>query len=185
MANDLQLFTGDDDEKLPVAPGFGAMPALVLSAGEHGTYRFLEFFAAHIRNPNTRAAYFRDVCAFFLWCQRRKIRELSEIRSHHVAGYVERLGKTHAPPSVKQHLAAIRMLFDWLVIGQIVPSESRQRRARAQVCGEQRQDAGALGRRSARAARQHSRPTRSWGYGIAPSWPSWSIPLRGCRPRCR
>jgi site-specific recombinase XerD len=62
------------------------------------------------------------VCAFFLWCQRRKIRELSEIRSHHVAGYVERLGKTHAPPSVKQHLAAIRMLFDWLVIGQIVSS---------------------------------------------------------------
>ena len=122
MANDLELFTGDDHENLPVAPGLGALPALVLSAGEHGTYRFLEFFAAHIRNPNTRAAYFRNVCAFFLWCQRRKIRALSEIRSHHVAGYVERLGKTHAPPSVKQHLAAIRMLFDWLVIGQIVPS---------------------------------------------------------------
>ena len=120
MANDLELFTGDDDDKLPVASGLGAMPALVLSAGEAGAYRFLEFFAAHIRNPNTRAAYFRDVCAFFLWCQRRKIRELSEIRSHHVAGYVERLGKTHAPPSVKQHLAAIRMLFNWLVIGQIV-----------------------------------------------------------------
>jgi site-specific recombinase XerD len=119
MGHELQLLTGDD-EKLPVAPGLGAMPALVLSAGEPGTYRFLEFFAAHLRNPNTRAAYFRDVCAFFLWCQRRKIRELSEIRSHHVAGYVERLGKTHAPPSVKQHLAAIRMLFDWLVIGQIV-----------------------------------------------------------------
>jgi len=121
MANDLQLFTGDDDDKVPVAPGFGAVPALVLSAGEKGAYRFLEFFAAHLRNPNTRAAYFRDVCAFFLWCQRRQIRALSEIRSHHVAGYVERLGKTHAPPSVKQHLAAIRMLFDWLVIGQIVP----------------------------------------------------------------
>ena len=96
------------------------VPALVLSAGEHGAYRFLEFFAAHIRNPNTRAAYFRDACAFFQWCERRNIRGLSEIRSHHVAGYIERLGKTHAPPSVKQHLAAIRMLFDWLVIGQVV-----------------------------------------------------------------
>jgi site-specific recombinase XerD len=105
---------------VPVAPGVGAVPALVLSAGEPGTYRFLEFFAAHIRNSNTRVAYFRDVCAFFLWCQRRQIRALSEIRSHHVAGYIERLGKTHAPPSVKQHLAAIRMLFDWLVVGQIV-----------------------------------------------------------------
>jgi site-specific recombinase XerD len=59
-------------------------------------------------------------CAFFRWCQRRQIRALSEIRSHHVAGYVERLGTTHASPSVKQHLAAIRMLFDWLVIRQIV-----------------------------------------------------------------
>jgi hypothetical protein len=120
MANELQLLTGGDDDKVPVAPGLGAMLALVLSAGEPGAYRFLEFFAAHLRNPNTRAAYFRNACAFFLWCQRRKIRELSEIRSHHVAGYVERLGNTHAPPSVKQHLAAIRMLFDWLVIGQIV-----------------------------------------------------------------
>ncbi len=92
-----------------------------MSAGEHGAYRFLEFFAAHLRNPNTRAAYFRDACAFFLWCERRKIRGLSAIRSHHVAGYIERLGNTHAPPSVKQHLAAIRMFFDWLVIGQIVP----------------------------------------------------------------
>jgi site-specific recombinase XerD len=120
MGTNLQLYRDPDDEHVPVAPGLGALPALVLSAGEPGAYRFLEFFAAHIRNSNTRAAYFRDVCAFFLWCQRRKIRELSEIRSHHVAGYIERLGRTHAPPSVKQHLAAIRMLFDWLVVGQVV-----------------------------------------------------------------
>jgi site-specific recombinase XerD len=60
------------------------------------------------------------VCAFFRWCEQRKIWGLSEIRSHHVAGYVERLGRTHARPSVKQHLAAIRMLFDWLVVGQVV-----------------------------------------------------------------
>jgi site-specific recombinase XerD len=120
MDNTPQLLTGPDDENMPVAPGLGALPALVLSAGEPGAYRFLEFFAAHLRNPHTRAAYFRDVCAFFRWCQRRKIRELSEIRSHHVAGYVERLGQTHAPPSVKQHLAAVRILFDWLVVGQVV-----------------------------------------------------------------
>jgi integrase/recombinase XerD len=120
MATELQRFRDHNDEQLPVAPGLGAVPSLVMSTGPHGAYRFLEFFAAHIRNPNTRAAYFRDVCAFFLWCQRRKIRELSQIRSHHVAGYVERLGHTHAPPSVKQHLAAIRMLLDWLVVGQVV-----------------------------------------------------------------
>jgi site-specific recombinase XerD len=45
---------------------------------------------------------------------------LSDIRSAHIAAYIEQLMKTHAPPSVKQHLAAIRMLFNWLVVGQIV-----------------------------------------------------------------
>ena len=39
----------------------------------------------------------------------------------HVAAYIEQLGKTRSAPSVKQHLAAIRMLFDWLVVGQVVP----------------------------------------------------------------
>jgi integrase/recombinase XerD len=39
----------------------------------------------------------------------------------HVAAYVEECGRTHAKPTVKQHLAAIRMLFDWLVVGQVIP----------------------------------------------------------------
>jgi integrase len=38
-----------------------------------------------------------------------------------VAAYIETLQEQLAPPSVKQHLAAIRMLFDWLVTGQVVP----------------------------------------------------------------
>jgi integrase/recombinase XerD len=36
----------------------------------------------------------------------------------HVAAYIEQLGTPHAAPSVKQHLAAVRMLFDWLVVGR-------------------------------------------------------------------
>ena len=39
-----------------------------------------------------------------------------------VAAYIELLQTTHAKPTVKQHLATIRMLFDWLVIGQVVPT---------------------------------------------------------------
>lgn len=120
MAGELQKFNGNGSEKLPIEMRGVALPSLIMAAGERGAYRFLEFFAANIRNPNTRAAYFRDVCAFFLWCERRGIRELSAIRSSHVAGYIERLGKTHAPPSVKQHLAAIRMLCDWLVVGHVI-----------------------------------------------------------------
>ena len=38
-----------------------------------------------------------------------------------VATYVELLTQTYAPATAKQHLAAIRILFDWLVEGQIVP----------------------------------------------------------------
>jgi hypothetical protein len=51
-----QLFRDPDKEQLPAMPGVGAVPGLVLSAGAPGAYRFLEFFAAHLRNPNTRAA---------------------------------------------------------------------------------------------------------------------------------
>ncbi|WP_200336223.1 tyrosine-type recombinase/integrase [Thiocystis violacea] len=35
-----------------------------------------------------------------------------------MAAYIETLQSRLAAPSVKQHLAAIRMLFDWLVVGQ-------------------------------------------------------------------
>jgi site-specific recombinase XerD len=120
MANDLQIFRGHGDEKLPAEIRHAALPALIVRAGEKGAYRFLEFFAAHIRNPNTRAAYYHDVCVFFAWCDKRRVQELSDIRSAHIAGYMEQLMNTHTPPSVKQHLAAIRMLFNCLVVGQIV-----------------------------------------------------------------
>ena len=39
-----------------------------------------------------------------------------------VAAYIEQLTAMRSAPTVKQHLAAIRMLFDWLVTGQIVPT---------------------------------------------------------------
>ena len=60
--------------------------------------------------------------SFFRWCEQRGLRELGRLEPVHVAAYVEHLGKTHAAPSVKQHLAAVRMLFDWLVVGQVVRS---------------------------------------------------------------
>src|SRR4051794_29415332 len=51
----------------------------------------------------------------------RGIADLSRLGPVHVAVYVEELGRTHSKPTVKQHLAAIRMLFDWLVVGQVIP----------------------------------------------------------------
>jgi integrase/recombinase XerD len=95
------------------------VPAVIADAGEHAVRRFLEFFAAHIRNKNTRMAY-RAVCHFFAWVEQHRIGELANIEPIHVAAYIEALQATAAKPTVKLHLAAIRMLFDWLIIGQVL-----------------------------------------------------------------
>jgi site-specific recombinase XerD len=95
------------------------IPVVVANAGDRAARRFFEFFTANIRNPNTRAAYHLATCRFFAWCQGRGL-PLERIRPTHVAAFIEELGCTHSRPSVKQHLAAIRMLFDYLVVGQVV-----------------------------------------------------------------
>ncbi len=84
--------------------------------------RTLEFFTANIRNPNTRKAYARAVASFAAWCGEHGLHELAAIAPVHVAAYVEELQGHLSAPSVKQHLAALRVLFDWLVVGQVVPS---------------------------------------------------------------
>ena len=96
------------------------VPVQVAAAGEDAAKRFIEFFTANIRNPNTRAAYARAVADFFRWCERVGLSRLDAVEPVHVAGYVEELGQTRAAPSVKQHLAAVRMLYDWPVVGQVV-----------------------------------------------------------------
>jgi site-specific recombinase XerD len=96
------------------------VPRVIASAGDKAARRFLEFFAATIRNKNTRMAYYHACVRFFAWCDRHKIGEIADIEPLHVAAYVEAMGKDFEKPTVKQHLAAIRMLFDWLVVGQVV-----------------------------------------------------------------
>ena len=95
-----------------------AVPDLVAHAGNRATRRFLEFFTANIRNPNTRRAYARAVSAFLTWCEERGLHRLELIEPLIVAAYIEQ--HPGSPPTVKQHLAAIRMLFDWLVTGQVI-----------------------------------------------------------------
>jgi site-specific recombinase XerD len=96
------------------------IPGTVADAGEQAAHRFFEFFTANIRNPNTRAAYHRAACRFFGWCEERNL-AFERIRPPHVAAFIEELGQTQSRPSVKQALAAIRMLFDFLVVGQVIP----------------------------------------------------------------
>jgi len=99
-----------------------AMPGLIVRAGKQAAWRFFEFFAVHIRNPNTRAAYALAAGAFLRWCEGQGIGALGQVQPVHVAAYIEALQAVRSAPTVKQHLACIRMLFDWLVIGQVVPS---------------------------------------------------------------
>ena len=83
--------------------------------------RFLEFFAANIRNRNTRRAYAQAVREFLAWCEDRGLPSITAVQPVHVAGYVEELTRARSAPTAKQRLAAIRHLFDWLVIGQVMP----------------------------------------------------------------
>ena len=104
----------------PIAASIN-LPALIAAAGERASRRFLEFFAANIRNAHTRRAYSRAVAEFLAWCaEGAGVRELVDVEPLHVATWIEMQTKTLAAPSVKQRLAAIRHLFDWLVTGQVV-----------------------------------------------------------------
>ncbi|MGH9342136.1 MAG: tyrosine-type recombinase/integrase [Terriglobia bacterium] len=98
--------------------GFESLPAAIRRAGEPAGWRFIEFFTANIRNRNTRAAYAKAATQFFEWCEKRGTHELEQIKPVVIAAYIE--NHPGAAPTVKQHLAAIRMLFDWLVVGHIV-----------------------------------------------------------------
>jgi site-specific recombinase XerD len=76
---------------------------------------------AAARNPHTRRAYARACGQFFAWCEQRGL-SLTAIGPHDVATYIEQLQTQASAPPVKQQLAAVRMMFDWLVVGQIVPA---------------------------------------------------------------
>jgi len=97
------------------------VPAIIADLGDEAAWRYVEFFTANIRNPNTRRAYARACNRFFGWCEDRGLKPTA-IRPHAVAVYIETLQMRVSAPSVKQQLAAIRMMFDWLVVGQVVPS---------------------------------------------------------------
>ncbi len=92
------------------------LPPILAQAGSEAWRHVVEYFTAHIRNPNTRAAYGRAVISFFWWCEAHGRHSLRELRPVDIAAYVEEMATHRAAPTVKQHLAAIRMLFDWLVV---------------------------------------------------------------------
>lgn len=105
--------------------GFSAecVPAMVTNAGPEASRRYLEFFAASIRNPNTRSAYLVAAQKFFAWCEHHAIGPLPSLQRLHVAAYVEQLTQRQSAPTVKQNLAALRMLFAFLRVPAENPAE--------------------------------------------------------------
>lgn len=101
--------------------GQAPAPALIAAAGDRASYRFLEFFTAQIRNTHTRRAYAKAVGEFLFWLEVQGAPSIAAIGSIHIAAYVEELGRHYAAPTVKQRLAAIRSLLDWLASGGVLP----------------------------------------------------------------
>jgi len=93
-----------------------SMPAVLTNARRKTGKRILEFFTAQIRNKNTRASYSRAVSRFCDWCETEGV-SLGELTPPLASAYIEVLESELSPPTVKQHLAAMRMLCDWLVTG--------------------------------------------------------------------
>ena len=65
------------------------VPALIAAAGERAGVRFLEFFAANIRNPHTRRAYGRAVEEFLGWCDDNGVPSVAAVQPLHVAAWIE------------------------------------------------------------------------------------------------
>lgn len=103
------------------------LPPAAAGLGDDGQRAFLDFFTAQIRNANTRAAYMRAVGRFLGWLDERET-TLQQVEAFHVSAYVEWMGtaaakppKGYSTPTIKQHLAAIRMLGSFLVVRQVLP----------------------------------------------------------------
>jgi site-specific recombinase XerD len=72
-----------------------------------------------------RKAYPNATRRFAQWCEAHAIRELAEVEPCHTAAFIIELQDQDlqenpmSAPTAKQHLAALPMLFDWLVVGHV------------------------------------------------------------------
>ena len=96
-------------------------PVLIDASGPLASYRCLEFFTANIRKP-AHAPRLRARRGEFFDRLAAGVRHFEEIRGVHVATYIEQLSQARSAPTAKLCLAALRHLFDWMVTGQIMPT---------------------------------------------------------------
>jgi site-specific recombinase XerD len=107
-------------KQLIVAPAPGLVPARLFTPTPKAARRVVEFFTAQVNNDHTRKAYLNATRRFAGWCEDHGLDQLTAVQPVHVAAFIKELQGQFSPPTVKQHLAALRMLFDWLVTGHII-----------------------------------------------------------------
>lgn len=105
---------------VPRAWEIEGLPQIIRRAGPEAERRTIEFFEEGVRNKNTRQAYAQAVMRFMNWSEERNL-ELADITVFTVSAYVTEMNREYSARSVRQHLGAIRGLFDHLVAGGVVP----------------------------------------------------------------
>ena len=95
-------------------------PAALFAPTPKAARRTVEFFTAQINNDHTRKAYLNATRRFSAWCEGKEIVQLTDVQPFHVAAFLKELQGEASAPTVKQHLAALRMLLDWLVLGHVL-----------------------------------------------------------------
>ncbi len=102
------------------SPASAVLPARLITPTPKAAKRVIEFFAARINNDHTRKAYLNATRRFAQWCDARGVAQLADVEAFHVAAFVKEMQGEFSAPTVKQHLSALRMLFDWLVTGHVL-----------------------------------------------------------------
>lgn len=87
------------------------IPQVVQDAGQDAALRFQDFFASHLRNPNTKQAYLGAVTKFLNWTAAEKL-QLAHIDQNAFMLYISAHPGSLA--TIKQHSAAIRQFLDWM-----------------------------------------------------------------------
>jgi site-specific recombinase XerD len=125
---------------LIVVPTQGRPPAIIEGSGRKAHDRIEHFLRAAIDNDNTRRAYGRALGSLFAFLEDGGKERLQDIGPLDVRDYLEAAKANGlSTATLKQHMAAIRMLFDHLVTGGVLEHNPALRESPAPEA-QQRQD---------------------------------------------
>jgi site-specific recombinase XerD len=104
-----------------LVPTAGQLPAIIQGSGRKARDRIEHFLRAAIDNDNTRRAYGRALGSFFAFLEDGGRERVQDIGPLDVRDYLEAAKANGlSTATLKQHMAAVRMLFDHLVTGGVI-----------------------------------------------------------------